>query len=364
MAHNIEIIGGTGSFVSTQPEWHGLGKVFDAPLTTKVALEESRANFLVQKQPLVALTPELVQMMENGKFANMALLKEYIISDKMATMRVDVNRPLGVIGKDYGVIQNYDAFSFIDRLCTGGSGAPCIESCGVLGNGERIFITAKFPQQVCINNNRKDLVDMYIVFTTSHDGSGAVKCMVTPIRVVCNNTLNMAIADERRTKRGSWSLKHSKYADKRMDERIASEAMNCYEIYKDLFESRMIQLSQIHLTDKDVKRLAFSLVTDDKDAIKAFNSNGLKIIDSSKEISTKAKNKYNSLMDTIQNGVGQNILESGTGLHFYNGVTCWLDNVDVNRYLNKTEEKFNSVMEGGIYKKQQECFDNLLALTA
>ena len=364
MAHNIEIIGGTGSFVSTQPEWHGLGKVFDAPLTTKVALEESRANFLVEKQPLIALTPELVTMMENGKFANMALLKDYIISDKMATMRIDTNRPLGVIGKDYGVIQNYDAFSFIDRLCTGGSGAPCIESCGVLGNGERIFITAKFPQQICINNNRKDLVDMYIVFTTSHDGSGAVKCMVTPIRVVCNNTLNMAIADERRTKRGSWSLKHSKYADKRMDERIASEAMNCYEIYKDLFESRMIQLSQIHLSDKDVKRLAFSLVTDDKDAIKAFNSNGFKIIDSSKEISTKAKNKYNSLMDTIQNGVGQNILESGTGLHFYNGVTCWLDNVDVNRYFNKTEEKFNSVMEGGIYKKQQECFDNLLALTA
>lgn len=364
MAHNLEIINGSASFVSTKPEWHGLGKVFDAPLTTKVALEESRANFFVDKQPLVALTPELVTMMQEGKFANMALLNDYIITDKMATMRLDNNRPLGVIGKDYGVIQNYDAFSFIDRLCTGGTDAPCIESAGVLGNGERIFITAKFPQQVCINNNRKDLVDMYIVFTSSHDGSGAVKCMVTPIRVVCNNTLNMAIADEKRAKRGSWSLKHSKYANKRMDERIAAEAMNCYEVYKELFESRMIQLSQIHLSDKDVKRLAFSLVTTDKDAIKSFNSNGFKIVDSSEDISTKAKNKYYALMDTIESGVGQNILESGTGLHFYNGVTCWLDNVDINRYTNKQEEKFNSVMEGGIFKKQQECFDTLIALAS
>lgn len=364
MAHNLEIINGSASFVSTKPEWHNLGRVFDEPLTTKVALEECRADYHVEKQPLIALTPELVTMMQEGKFANMSILQDLIISNRMATMRLDTNHPLGVVGSDYGVIQNTDAFSFIDRLCTGGTGAPCIECAGVLGNGERIFITAKFPEKVCIANNRNDLVDMYIVFTTSHDGSGAVRCMVTPIRVVCNNTLNMAIADEARVKRGSWSLKHSKYADKRMDERIAAEAMNCYSVYKELFESRMIQLSQIHLTDKDVKRLAFSLVTDDKDAIKAFNANEFKIVDSSKDISTKAKNKYYSLMDTIESGVGQNILEGNTGLHFYNGVTCWLDNVDVNRYFNKHEEKFNSLMEGGIYKKQQQTYDTLIALSA
>lgn len=363
MAHNLELIGGTASFVSTKPEWHNLGKVFDEPLTTKVALEECRADYQVKKHDLIALTPELETMMREGRY-DMSLLESLTISNKMATVRLDTNRPLGVVGSDYGVIQNTDAFSFIDRLCTGGTGAPCIECAGVLGNGERIFITAKFPEKVCIANNRNDLVDMYIVFTTSHDGSGAVRCMVTPIRVVCNNTLNMAIADEARVKRGSWSLRHSKHADKRMDESLAAEAMNCYSVYKELFESRMIQLSQIHLTEKDVKRLAFSVVTNKEEAIKSFNANGLKIVDSSEDISIVTKNRYYSLMDTIESGVGQNILESNSGLHFYNGVTCWLDNVDVNRYFNKHEEKFNSLMEGGIYKKQQQTYDTLIALSA
>jgi hypothetical protein len=149
-----------------------------------------------------------------------------------------------------------------------------------------------------------------------------------------------------------------------MDECIAAEAMKCYSVYKELFESRMIQLSQIHLTEKDVKRLAFSVVTDKAEAIKAFNANGQTIVDSSEDISDVTKNRYYSLMDTIESGVGQNILEGNTGLHFYNGVTCWLDNVDVNRYFNKHEKKFNSLMEGGIYKKQQQTYDTLIALSA
>ena len=114
---------------------------------------------------------------------------------------MDTMKPLGVVSDSYGIVQNSDAFKFLDTLLTGkltdSEHTPIIETAGVLGNGERVFITAKFPEQIILDNKTDDRVDMYVVFTTSHDGTGAVNCMVTPTRVVCNNTLNYALDHNR-----------------------------------------------------------------------------------------------------------------------------------------------------------------------
>lgn len=353
MAANIEIREIGASFVSTKREWHDLGKVFDAPLTTKVALEESHANFKVQKQPIVALSPELLTMVENGDNINPQMLKDLIVEGTVATMRTDLNETLGIVGDGYGIVQNEDAFAFIDNLCTGGEGTPCIESAGVLGHGERVFITAKFPEPIRLAHKDNDLVEMYIVFTTSHDGKGAVTAMVTPIRVVCNNTLNAAFHNNS----GRWNVRHTTNVNNRLaNVAEATRALNLYDVYKAEFEDKMSLLAKVHLTDNEVKRFAVrSLVSDD--IWKVYVNSGYNI--ESDDISTKTKNQYHALMNTIYGGVGQNILERNTALHVYNGLTCYLDNVARNK---DNEKQFKSIMEGTAYDKQQRCFSELIKL--
>ena len=361
MSHNIEFNEQRQSYsiISTEPTWHHLenAKYYDKPLTTIEALQGCNADFEVEKQPIVALTPELVSMIENGQFVNASMLKELIIDGNKATMRLDSHKTLGIVSDKYGVVQNAEAFDFIDAFCTGGSGAPCIESAGVLGNGERVFISAKFPETIRLAHKGNDLVNMYVVFTTSHDGKGAVTAMVTPIRVVCNNTLNAAFANNS----GRWNVRHTCNVGNHLTNIAeASRAMGLYEVYKQEFEGRMEQLSKIHLTDKDVDMIsARTLMTDD--VWKTFVKVGYNINDD--EISTRTRNQFEALKQTIYSGVGQDIVETNSGLHLYNGVTCYLSNVAPKDWASNgknAEKQFTSLMSGTAYDRQQKAFDLIL----
>lgn len=361
MAHNIEFNEKRQSYsiISTEPTWHHLenAKYYDKPLTTIEALQGCNADFEVEKQPIVALTPELVSMIENGQFVNASMLKELIIDGNKATMRLDSHKTLGIVSDKYGVVQNAEAFDFIDAFCTGGSGAPCIESAGVLGNGERVFVCAKFPEPIRLAHKDNDIIDMYVVFTTSHDGKGAVTAMVTPTRVVCNNTLNAAFKNNS----GRWNVRHTCNVGNHLTNIAeASRAMGLYEVYKQEFEGRMEQLSKIHLTDKDVDMIsARTLMTDD--VWKTFVKVGYNINDD--EISTRTRNQFEALKQTIYSGVGQDIVETNSGLHLYNGVTCYLSNVAPKDWASNgknAEKQFTSLMSGTAYDRQQKAFDLIL----
>lgn len=361
MAHNIEFNEQRQSYsiISTEPTWHHLenAKYYDKPLTTIEALQGCNADFEVEKQPIVALTPELVSMIENGQFVNASMLKELIIDGNKATMRLDSHKTLGIVSDKYGVVQNAEAFDFIDAFCTGGSGAPCIESAGVLGNGERVFVCAKFPEPIRLAHKDNDIIDMYVVFTTSHDGKGAVTAMVTPTRVVCNNTLNAAFKNNS----GRWNVRHTCNVGNHLTNIAeASRAMGLYEVYKQEFEGRMEQLSKIHLTDKDVDMIsARTLMTDD--VWKTFVKVGYNINDD--EISTRTRNQFEALKQTIYSGVGQDIVETNSGLHLYNGVTCYLSNVAPKDWASNgknAEKQFTSLMSGTAYDRQQKAFDLIL----
>ncbi len=108
-----------------------------------------------------------------------------------ANIRSDTNSVLGVVGKDYHIVQNRDAFEFFDAIVGGGDGI-LYETAGALGNGERIFITAKLPDYIRVGNG-DDVTEKYIFLTTSHDGSGSITAAFTPIRIVCQNTLNASL---------------------------------------------------------------------------------------------------------------------------------------------------------------------------
>lgn len=108
-----------------------------------------------------------------------------------ATVRTDTDQVLGMVGKDYKIVQNTDAFTFFDSI-VGGDGIMC-ETAGALGSaGQKIFITAKLPDYIKVGSD--DLIEKYIFLTTTHDGSGSITAAFTPIRVICQNTLSMALS--------------------------------------------------------------------------------------------------------------------------------------------------------------------------
>lgn len=363
MAHNIEINNGVASYVENgrkERAWHKLGQVFDRPLTVQEALEGSHADYEVQMQPLVALTPDILHAMETGEPLDPDLLLSQVVKGRKATMRMDSEKPLGVVSDTYGVVQNADAFKFIDTLCTGQLAdrghTPIIESAGVLGNGERVFITAKFPEQIILDNKGNDRVEMYVVFTTSHDGTGAVQCLVTPIRVVCNNTLNLAMAHNA----GKLSLRHTSNIMKRLDlvdeenRNFAYKTLNLYDVYKKSLGENFIHLQNIRLSEQDLDRILAGTFFSDVNLEVYRRTGNIQHPD----ITTRSKNLIIGVKDALVSGVGQEMGERGTAMWLLNGISTFYQN---NVKFGNEEIKFKSIQDGDVARKMQRAFDLCLA---
>ena len=360
MAHLIEERNGVYSFVENgrkERAWHGLGQVFDGQLTVKEALELSHADYQVEMTQVFALTPALQQAMEQGVEVDTDLILDAIVKGRKATMRMDDCRPLGIVSDSYGVVQNRDAFQFIDTLCTGGNGenTPVIECAGVLGNGERVFITAKFPEQIILDNKNDDRVDMYVVFTTSHDGTGAVNCMVTPTRVVCNNTLNFALNHNA----GKISLRHTSGINDRLDltrrenAEFAYKTLNMYNVYKKSLEESFAHLQNIRKSEKELDDIMAQVLLTDTN-LKLYREGGIE----HKDISSVGRNLFYRVKESMEKGVGQDFGERGTAMWALNGLTTYYQNVA--NYRND-EVKLNSVLAGNAAGKLQKAYDLLVA---
>ena len=359
MAHNIEIKNGVASYVENgrkERAWHGLGQVFDGQLSVKEALELSHADYKVEMQNVFAMTPALKDAMLHDK-VNPDLILDAIIEGKKATMRMDTNQTLGVVSEQYGVVQNCDAFKFIDTLCTGGSGnTPVIECAGVLGHGERVFITAKFPEQIILDNKTDDRVDMYVVFTTSHDGTGAVNCMVTPTRVVCNNTLNFAM----RNNAGKISLRHTSGINGRLDltkkenAEFAFKTLNMFNIYEKSLKQAFEHLRNIRLSEKELDNILAEVLLSDNN-VKLFKESGINHPD----ISTRGRNQFNAVKQAMEKGVGQDFGERGTAMWALNGLTTYYQN-EAN--FRDDEQKFLNIMQGTAANKVQKFYDLATAI--
>lgn len=363
MAHNIEINNGVASFVENgkkERAWHKLGQVFDGQLSVKEALELSHANYQVDLRPVIAITPTLEKAMADGTL-NADMLLDAIVSGKKATMRMDKQATLGIVSDSYGVVQNEDAFKFVDTLVTGQltdtDHTPVIETAGVLGKGERIFITAKFPEQIVLDNKGDDLVEMYVVFTTSHDGTGAVNCMVTPTRVVCNNTLNFAMGHNR----GKISLRHSTHIMSRLDlankenVEFAYRTLNMFNVYKKSLEESFDALRKKKLNDEWIKGIVANVMLSDTN-LAIYNKT--KNINHG-DITTRGRNLIDDALHSIEKGIGQDAGERGTGLWLINGFTTYFQNSK--NYKNE-ECKFESIQQGDASKKLQKAYDLVMAV--
>lgn len=264
MAHELEIRNGTASFVSARvAPWHRLGTITDHPMTVAEALELSRADYEVTKQPVyVEEGPGIYSAIEN----------------KMTTVRTDPDDPcrvipLGVVGADYTIVQNRDAFAFLDELPRLHSeivepSRAMVETMGVLFGGRRAFASIKLPREIKVSG--EDRTDLYTVIVNSHDGSLALTSCITPIRVVCNNTVSAALRHADRV----WRLHHTQNITGRMAE--ARRTLGLTYAYAEEFESEARELLSRPLsTDRqvDVLKHLYPLPTDATDRTRRNHDN-------------------------------------------------------------------------------------------
>lgn len=217
MSANVETM-----FYVRETPWHGLGtKVNEAP-DSRTALTAAGLDWEVLQEPI---------HMADGK----------PISGYKVNVRNTDRRVLGVVSDRYKIVQNREAFAFTDALL--GEGVR-YETAGSLQEGKKVWLLAKLPHEYIISGDR---ISPYLVFFNSHDGSGAIKAALTPIRVVCQNTLNLALSSAKR----SWSMIHTGDIRGKIEE--ARDTLLLAETYMDSLGKAFEELRGKKLTEKQVK---------------------------------------------------------------------------------------------------------------
>lgn len=208
-------------FYTREAPWHGLGtKVIEAP-DSRNALILAGLDWNVLQEPIYTGAGETV----GGYRAN---------------IRDTDRKILGVVTDRYKVVQNHEAFAFTDSLLKEG---VRYETAGSLQGGKRIWLLAHMPHEYMISGER---FSPYLLFSSTHDGSGAVKVALTPIRVVCQNTLNLALSTAKR----SWSMMHTGDIKGKIQE--ARETLLMAGDYMDKLGKEFEGLRKKPLTDREV----------------------------------------------------------------------------------------------------------------
>lgn len=214
MSANVE----TMMYVREKP-WHGLG----------VRVEEAPDSYNAMKLAGLDWTVEPKKVSVFGE--NVA------IPNTVANVRSSDGKVLGIVTDHYKAVQNVDAFAFTDTLI---GGDVRYETAGSLNGGRRIWLLAKMP----VTKVAGDDVEPYLCFTNAHDGTGAVRAIMTPVRVVCNNTLNFALRSAKR----SWSVTHNGDINRKI-----AEARDCLAMsarYMEKLDEYAEHLISVKVDDK------------------------------------------------------------------------------------------------------------------
>lgn len=183
------------------------------------------------------------------------------IPNAAANVRSSDGKVLGIVTDRYKVVQNVDAFAFTDTLI---GGDVHYETAGSLMGGRKIWLLAKLPTTTILGDD----VEPYLCFTNTHDGSGAVRCLMTPVRVVCNNTLNLAISKAKR----SWSVKHTGDINRKIAE--ARETLGLADQYMEKLSETAERLADVKIDLEAVQNIVKGMfpVKDDDSPTKKRNA--------------------------------------------------------------------------------------------
>jgi phage/plasmid-like protein (TIGR03299 family) len=266
MAHDLEISEtGEVAFASLrQPAWHNLGTVFDNEVNTAEMLKLAHLDGWNVRLEDVAI-PETF----NSD-------KTYSFVTRTNPFDKSQNDVLGVVGERYKVLQNEDLFSFGDNILDGGGRW---ETAGSIKNGRVVFGSIALQDSITLDpNGRADKIDNYLLINTSHDGSVAIQASITPVRVVCANTLNLALSavNGKKASKQSFKIRHTQTAEGKIA--VAREALGLAHKYIDEFSTIANAMIEKEITAKQFEDIiAVAYPAPEKDAKGSFKKHDSKI---------------------------------------------------------------------------------------
>lgn len=223
MSHNLYL--NTMAFTGQQP-WHKLGVQFDQEFTSAEAIAAAHLDYPVLKEQLYRLRPDLGPKMLEP-------------TEAYATINSHTQGVLGIVGDQYEVLQNREAFDFFDILLKESGGK--LQTAGAIGKGEKVWMLAKLPE--VFYPLAGDGVEQFLLGTTSHDGTMKTEVRFTPIRVVCQNTFNIALQGSR----GVISIRHTQNMRQKLE--MAAMVLLRYREYFDIAGEQFSKLASVRVDD-------------------------------------------------------------------------------------------------------------------
>lgn len=306
-------------FYTGEKPWHNLGTKLDNAATSQEAIDAAKLGWNVKKHPIHTTV--------QGEFIT--------VPDKFAVVREDTKAVLGVVGDVYKPLQNRDAFKFFDAIV--GEKAAMYHTAGALGIGERVWILAKLPGY--IRTTGEDITEKFLLLSNSHDGTGAVTVMFTPIRVVCQNTLNIALSENA----NKAKLRHTMTLGYRIEEvrKTLGILNNRFTMFEDL--SRKMAATPVNFREY-VKTAGILPKEDDKD------------------MSSRASNIMDELSRLFEYGKGNNLPGvKGSVWAGFNAVTEYVDHRRSTKG-DESENRAKSLLFGSGANMKQSAWNTAIEL--
>lgn len=325
MAHNLATTNGKAAFAFYGEEpWHHLGQKLDAPASAEEAIAAAGLDYEIT-------------------LTDVATVDGMMVPRTKAVVRYDSQTVLGVVSDRYVPVQNKQAFCFLDQIVA--EGGVRYHTAGALGRGEKIFLLAKLPGHIRVKNT-DDLVDKFLLLSNAHDGSAALRVLFTPVRVVCQNTLSMAL---RQGENQGVSIRHNGNLTAKIEE--AQRVLGLATTFYDDAQVKIDRLASIHPTQAQLDLYFKTLYPDPE----ADEDNG------------RAKQTRETLSRLFEEGIGRDMPGiKDTMWTAYNAVTEMLDH---GRFRGKSDteratNRLTSIWWGTAAKMKERAWDSALELAA
>ena len=327
MAHEVENMISTKGIVP----WHKLGVVVEKELVTSEEIVTAlNFDYMVTKRQ------NSTSLVINGQKVTVKL------PDSFSTIRVNKDGSefvlAGRIGRNYVPIQNTSAFGFFDAI-TGG-GEAIYETAGILKNGRCVFLLAVLPEYIKVLGNPDDAIKQYIILTNWHDGTSCLLAMATDVRVVCNNTLNMALASHT----NQIAVRHTADAETRLRE--AHRVMGIVNQYNEEIGKAFNTLALARVSSDDIMDYIKTLIPMSNDASDVQKNHAVA--------------KRNKVMELVEVGNGAT-LDTARGT-LWGAYNAYAEFVDHYSNFRNDEARANSLLFGAGCNSKQYAFDLALDL--
>jgi|SRR3989344_1181385 len=290
MPHNLTTIDGvTEMFYYGDRPWHGLGAKVDHAATAAEAIAAANLDWDVLIQDVYTRSPEREML---------------LVPDRRAIVRSDTQEVFAIMKDRYSPVQNRDAFSFFDKVV--GEGQAIYHTAGSLDGGRKVWILAKLSGELVAG--REDLIEKFILLSNSHDGTKAFTMMITPIRVVCQNTLTWA----ERKGSNQFYARHTPSIEHRVVD--AREILGLTDVYFKWFMDGVNRLVEKEFTQKQMQEMLKELFKLDEHQI------------SEERLHANKEYPFLKIQELFEVGPGADFREAqGTAWGAWNAVTAFVD---------------------------------------